>query len=120
MDCIFCKIANKEMEAYKLYEDDTVLVFLDINQDCAGHSLVICKEHYVNLYDIPEDTLNHIMDIARNMGKYLEEKLNCDGITLVQNNGIAQEVKHFHLHIIPKYKKKNKMSIEEVYDTLKR
>ena len=117
---IFCKIINKEIPSYTLYEDEIVLVFLDINPDMNGHSLIIPKKHYLNLYDIDNDTLIHIMDVARKMGKLLEEKLHCDGLTLVQNNGEIQEVKHYHLHLRPQYIKKQKLlPVEDVYNMIK-
>lgn len=120
MDCLFCKIINNEISSYCFYEDDIVKVFLDINQDDAGHYLVICKEHYVDLFDIPNDIRNHIFDVAKKTALVVKEKLDCQGFTLVQNNGIAEDVKHFHLHVIPKYNKKRKMTIEEVYNLIKK
>lgn len=120
MDCLFCKIVNNEISSYCLYEDDIVKVILDINQDDVGHYLVLCKKHYVDLYDIPDDVRSHIFDVAKSTSLMVKEKLNCQGFTLVQNNGIAEDVKHFHLHVIPKYNKKIKMTIEEVYDLIKK
>ena len=116
---IFCKIINGEIPSYKLYEDEQVLVFLDTNPNATGHTLIIPKKHYLDLYDIDNETLTHIMEIARKIGKLLEEKLNTDGLTIAQNNGIAEEVKHYHLHLIPQYKEKQKtLSVEEVYNIL--
>ena len=100
---IFCKIIAGEIPAKKIFEDDIVMVIMDVNPVSDGHCLVIPKVHYQDLYDINAKTLEHILNVARDMSKILMEKLACDGITLVQNNGSVQEVKHFHLHIIPKY-----------------
>ena len=111
-DCLFCKIINNEIPSYTLYEDDIVKVFLDIDPKSNGHSLVIPKKHYQDLYDIDNDTLIHIMNIARDISKKITNKLHCDGITLEENNGICQEVKHFHLHIIPRYKDKIEMDTD--------
>ena len=61
MDCIFCKIINGDIPSYKIYEDDIVIAFLDINPISLGHTLVIPKKHYINLDDIDNNTLNHIM-----------------------------------------------------------
>lgn len=120
MDCIFCKIINNEIPSYKLYEDEIVLCFLDVNPSSNGHTLIIPKKHYKDLDDIDLDTLNHIFKTAKKMKKLLEEKLNIDGITLIQNNGIVQEVKHYHLHLVPKYSNKNKIKdIKEIYEILK-
>lgn len=116
---IFCKIVNGEIPSYTIYEDDIVKVFLDVNPDMNGHTLIIPKKHYLNLYDIDNETLIHIMETARKIGKILEKKLNCNSLTLVQNNGEIQEVKHYHLHLKPQYKNKQKLlPIEEVYDIL--
>ena len=106
---IFCKIVNGEIPSYTLYEDEIVKVFLDVNPDANGHSLVIPKKHYLNLYDIDNETLIHIMDVARKIGKLLEEKLHCSGLTLIQNNGSIQEVKHYHLHLKPQYENKQEL-----------
>lgn len=119
MDCIFCKIINNEIPSYTLYEDDIVKVFLDVNPNHNGHTLIIPKKHYVCLEDIDEETLNYIMKISKQIYNLLKEKLNTDGITLVQNNGLPQVVKHYHLHLIPTYKNETKMTIEEVYNIIK-
>lgn len=119
MDCIFCKIINNEIPSYKLYEDETVLCFLDINPESNGHALIIPKKHYKDLVEIDNDTLIHIMDTARKIKVLLEEKLEIDGLTLIQNNGDVQEVKHYHLHLKPFYKNKmGLMNIEDVYKKL--
>lgn len=112
---IFCKIVNGEIPSKKLYEDDLVMVIMDVNPTSNGHSLVIPRKHYKDLFDIDKEVLNHIMEVAKEMAKILEEKLECEGMTLIQNNGISQEVKHFHLHLVPKYNNSKKMDIEEVF-----
>lgn len=114
---IFCKIIAGEIPGKKVFEDDTVMVIMDVNPVSNGHCLVIPKVHYQDLYDIDIKTLNHILKIARDVSKILIEKLSCDGVTLVQNNGSIQEVKHFHLHLIPKYEGKDKvdLSIDDVF-----
>ena len=114
---IFCKIIAGEIPGKKVFEDDTVMVIMDVNPVSNGHCLIIPKVHYQDLYDIDTKTLNHILSIARDVSKILMEKLSCDGITLVQNNGSVQEVKHFHLHLIPKYEGKDKidLSVDDVF-----
>ncbi len=119
MNCIFCKIINNEIPSSKIYEDDLVIAFLDINPDSLGHTLIVPKKHYQDLDDIDNQTLMHIMDVAKLLKKRITEKLNCDGLTLIQNNGSVQEVKHFHLHLKPSYKIKKDKSLEEVYQLLK-
>ena len=118
MHCIFCKIINKNISSYKIYEDDDIFAFLDINPVNSGHTLIIPKKHILDLMEIDNSVLSKIMDKSRDIAKLLTTKLNADGFTLVQNNGIVQEVKHFHLHVIPKYKNEVKMNIEEVYNQI--
>ena len=119
MECLFCKIIKGEIPSYKVYEDYKVLVFLDIHPDSMGHSLIIPKQHFQDLEDIDMETLCHILKIAQMMKKKLEETLHCTGISLIQNNGTAQEIKHFHLHIKPHYSNKIEVkTIEEVYALL--
>lgn len=116
MDCIFCKIVNGEIPSYTLYEDDIVKVFLDVNPDTNGHTLIVPKKHYTDLFDIDDNTLMHIMNTAKKINQLLSDKLHTDGLTLVQNNGLKQEIKHFHLHLKPQYKNEGKLlSVEEIY-----
>ena len=116
---IFCKIIKGEIPSYAIYEDEIVKVFLDVNPNHNGHTLIVPKEHYENLFDIDEKVLNHILKVSKEIALLLKERLNYDGITLSQNNMYGQEVKHYHLHLIPKYKNEEKLSIEEVYEKLK-
>lgn len=118
-DCIFCKIGSKEIPSKVLYEDDIVISFLDVNPDSNGHALIIPKKHYKDLDDIDEDVLAHILSEAKDIKNLLYEKLHCDGLTLIQNNGECQEIKHFHLHLKPYYKNTKKMSVDEVYNKIK-
>ena len=118
MDCIFCKIIKGEIPSYKIYEDDTVMAFLDINPYNPGHTLIIPKEHTLDINTIDSDILNHIMEVGKNIAKNVCEKLNAPGFTLIQNNGFVQEVKHFHLHMIPKYTNKFEMNLEDVYEKI--
>lgn len=120
MDCIFCKIIKGEIPSYTIYEDEMVKCFLDVHPDSNGHLLIIPKKHFVCLEDIEMTYLTHIMKTAKKMKKILEEKLNCDGVKLIQNNGIVQEVKHYHLHLIPVYENKQELDdIENIYKKLK-
>lgn len=116
---IFCKIIKGEIPSYTLYEDDIVKVFLDVNPNHNGHTLIVPKKHYENFFDIDDDTLHYILKVAKDIAALLKEKLNYDGISLAQNNGLGQEVKHFHLHLIPRYNNETKLSVEEVYNKLK-
>lgn len=119
MNCLFCKIIAGDIPSYTIYEDDVVKCFLDINPDSNGHTLIIPKKHYLDLSEIDNNTLIHIMDVARKLRIKLEEKLDINGLTLIQNNGDVQEIKHFHLHLKPYYNKKQDIiSVEEIYKKL--
>lgn len=116
---IFCKIINNDIPSYTIYEDDVVKVFLDVNPNSTGHCLIVPKEHYQDFFDIDKEVLNHVLETAKVIANRLKERLNCDGITFAQNNGLGQDVKHYHLHLIPKYHNDEELSIEEVYNKLK-
>jgi len=115
MNCIFCKIVNGDIPCYKIYEDEEILAFLDINPVNAGHTLIIPKQHTLDINTIDNNVLMNIINKSRDISVILIDKMNADGFSLTQNNGCAQEVKHFHLHVIPKYNKNNNKSIDEVY-----
>ncbi|MCR4589117.1 MAG: HIT family protein [Lachnospiraceae bacterium] len=104
-NCIFCKIANGEIPSKTLYEDDQFRVILDLGPATKGHALILPKEHYANLYELPDDTAAAAMKLAKKMATQMSRKLGADGLNLVQNNGEAagQTVMHFHLHLIPRY-----------------
>lgn len=119
MDCLFCKIMNKEIDSKIIYEDNSVVAFLDAFPDSVGHTLIVPKEHFECLDDIPNDILYHIMDVSKLLKKRIEERLNCNGLTLIQNNGNIQEIKHYHLHLKPFYENKKELSLEEVFNLLK-
>ena len=108
-NCIFCKIAAGEIPSNTIYEDDSFRVILDLGPATKGHALVLPKNHYADLFEIPEDVLADAAKVAKKVAGTMKEKLSCDGLNLVQNNGEAagQTVKHFHLHLIPRYKDDN-------------
>ena len=105
-DCIFCKIANGSIPSKTIYEDEKFRVILDLGPATKGHALILPKEHYADIYEIPEETIGDEMKLATKMAGLMTHKLGCDGFNIVQNNGEAagQTVKHFHIHLIPRYK----------------
>lgn len=105
MDCIFCKILSGNIPCKKIYEDESVLAFLDITPHTAGHTLIIPKEHHTDILDMDSELLCHIGEVSKIIFNMYKEKLDIVGMTLVQNNGYGQEVKHYHLHLVPRYKK---------------
>lgn len=105
-NCIFCKIANGEIPSKTLYEDDKFRVILDLGPATKGHALILPKEHYADLYELPDETAGEVMKLAKKMAAQMTERLGCEGFNLVQNNGelAGQTVFHFHMHLIPRYK----------------
>lgn len=105
-DCIFCKIAAGEIPSKTIYEDEQFRVIMDISPATKGHALILPKEHYPNLYEIPEEVAADAMKLAKKLAKKMTDALQCDGFNLVQNNGevAGQTVFHFHMHLIPRYK----------------
>jgi len=105
MNCIFCKIAEKEIEAEVLFENEEVISFLDINPVNFGHALVIPRNHYDNFLEVPASELDGLIKTVQNVSSAIKSSLNPDGINLVANNGRAagQSIFHFHFHIIPRF-----------------
>ena len=120
-DCVFCKIINGEIPSYKIYENDNVLSFLSIDPESYGHTLVIPKKHYVNYSDISLEELNHINEVGKIVFDKIKTNLKPDGIRLVQNNGCIQEIKHYHLHLVPVFEidKVGEKNFEEVLKNIK-
>ena len=104
--CIFCKIANGEIPSRTILEDDLFRVILDNGPATKGHALVLPKDHYENLFAMPDELLEKASLTAKKAAVLMREKLGIDGLNLVQNNGEAagQTVHHFHLHVIPRYR----------------
>ena len=104
-DCIFCKLANGVYPTNSIYEDENFNVILDAGPATRGHALILPKQHYANLFELPDDVAGEVMILAKKMATHMKEKLNCDGFNLVQNNGpcAGQTVFHFHFHLIPRY-----------------
>ncbi len=102
--CIFCKIANGDIPADTLYEDEDFRVILDLNPASEGHALILPKDHFADLYEMDEAHLQKVLCVAQKVAKAMTEALHCDGMNLIQNNGEAagQTVRHFHLHLIPR------------------
>ena len=105
-NCIFCKIANGEIPAATLYEDENFRVILDLGPASKGHALILPKLHAANIYEMPDELAGKAMILAKKMAGALTKALNCDGFNIVQNNGeiAGQTVFHFHMHLIPRYK----------------
>ncbi len=107
MSTIFTKIINRDIPADIVYEDDTVLAFLDINPVNKGHTLVVPKGAFENIFDADIVVLGHMMAVAQKISHALVATVGATGVNLHMNNGedAGQEVPHAHLHIIPRFKK---------------
>jgi len=103
-DCIFCKIIEGEIPSNTLYEDEKFKVILDVSPANKGHSLIIPKEHYENIFEIPEALEKEAFSLAKKTAKILMTSGFGEGINILQNNNEAagQTVNHFHIHVIPR------------------
>lgn len=112
-ECIFCKIVKGEIPSYKVWEDENYLAFLDVFPATKGHTLIIPKKHYKDIFEIPKEKLNRINEISKEIANILKEKLNAEGINILNSSGkvAQQDVFHYHLHVIPRYSK-DKFKIE--------
>lgn len=119
-ECIFCKIIEGEIPSKKLYEDDKVIVIMDVNPVVDGHSLIIPKVHVTDFKEMTPELIAHVYSVASEITDMLMDKLGAKGLTLGVNYGETQVVKHFHMHLLPDYTIKEKSrSVDEVYEILK-
>jgi histidine triad (HIT) family protein len=118
MDCIFCKIVNGDIPSYTIYEDDLVKVFLDVNPNSNGHSLIVPKKHIKDIYELDSEIYAYIGKVIILTTNLLRDKLHCQGFHVSNNIGSAQDVKHFHVHVIPVYDESRKKDINEVFDII--
>ena len=102
---IFCKIIDGEIPCHKVYEDDDVIAFLDISQVTRGHTLVVPKKHYDNFLTTPKSVMHKVMDVAQTIGQIEIKMLGAVGVNILTNcyEAAGQTVKHFHVHVIPRY-----------------
>ena len=122
--CVFCKIIKGEIPSKKIYEDDDVLAILDISQATLGHTLVLPKKHYENLFSIENNDYLKVMEKVKMLAKAITSALNASGCNILNNCGelAGQSVMHFHVHIIPRYEnddlkiefKEQSLNLEEI------
>ena len=117
-NCIFCKLANKDIPTNIIYEDEKFTVILDASPATKGHALILPKNHAANIYELPDEDAADIFVLAKKLATKMTEILHCDGFNIVQNNGevAGQTVFHFHMHLIPRYK--NDGNEKLVFDVL--
>ena len=129
--CVFCKIISGEFNSSKIYEDEKVLAILDLSQATYGHTLVMPKEHYENIFELPEDVAGHLFKVVKKICSHYNETIpNIKGINLLNNNGkiAGQTVMHYHMHILPRYENddlgnmtftEHKLDLNKICDELK-
>lgn len=133
MDCIFCKIAQKEIKSYVIDESENFICVLDINPHAPGHSLILPKSHIVNFIEVPKNLSEEMVEFIQRIIKILEKKLNTNSFTIGINEGklAGRAIDHLHIHIIPRFQNDKggsihsvvynppKQSLEEIYKLLK-
>ena len=104
-NCIFCKLANKDIPTNIIYEDDRFTVIMDASPATKGHALILPKNHAANIYELPDEDASAVFVLAKKLATKMTEILHCDGFNIVQNNGevAGQTVFHFHMHLIPRF-----------------
>lgn len=107
MDCIFCKILNGDIPSRKVFENERFIAILDAFPANEGHTLVIPKRHFENIFEIDEETISEAYKIAKNIAEKIKANMGIENINILQNNGATagQSVNHFHIHIIPRIEK---------------
>ena len=127
--CIFCKIIRDEIPSFKVFEDDFALAFLDIAPFVKGHTIVIPKNHYMNLLDFPDEEMKNYFSALKQVTIKLKQSLGADGVNIMQNNfkAAGQIVNHLHFHVMPRWEhdkafpirvKKLELSKEELSEIL--
>ncbi|QWU43581.1 HIT family protein [Bacillus sp. NP247] len=107
MKCLGCKLANEEEPIYKIYEDDYVTCFLDHAPFYAGHTLIVPKQHVVEVDGLDDCVAKAIMDASKLISKAIKLLYKPDGVTICQNGGIFNELTHYHMHVVPRYKERS-------------
>jgi histidine triad (HIT) family protein len=107
MECLGCKLATKEEPVYVVYEDDYVCCILDHAPFNEGHVLILPKEHFYDVEELDDDTTLSIMKASMLISKAIKHLFTPDGITICQNGGIFNELTHYHMHVVPRYKRQS-------------
>jgi len=102
--CIFCQIISGKVQSRKVYEDDKVVALLDINPANPGHVLLLTKEHYSIMPQIPDDEIAHVFMVAKSLSNSMLRSIDAQGTNIIVANGIAagQRAQHFIAHVIPR------------------
>lgn len=117
MHCLGCNLANKSELVFSVFEDEYVCCFLDHNPFNEGHVLIVSKKHYYDVDELDEDTAKSVMKASIIISKAIKKLYNPDGITVSQNGGIFNELKHYHMHVVPRYKNQSFATFYSDYET---
>lgn len=103
-NCVFCEIITGKIDSYKVYENDDVYAFFDNNPINEYHTLVIPKNHYQDIFDIPEEELSAVIKATKKIAELYKEKLGVNNLQIFSNSGVKaqQDVFHFHMHLVPR------------------
>jgi len=114
--CIFCKIVQKQTPSSIVYEDESLLVFVDIRPLNMGHTLIIPKTHCIDIFDIPQELLSQVHKVSKQIALAVKKATNADGISIIQQNGKAagQDIFHIHIHVIPRFEGQKLKSFNEL------
>jgi histidine triad (HIT) family protein len=105
VSCLFCRVVNREVPARLIFEDEISLAFLDHRPVFPGHCLLIPKQHYETLTDLPEDLIGPFFKRAQLLARAVESAMEAHGTFVAMNNRVSQSVPHFHVHIVPRRRK---------------
>ena len=105
-NCKFCQIINRQIPSWIVYENEKVICFLPQKLEVYGHTLIMPKQHYTDLYDIPENVLCELIKVAKKITIAYKEKISATGMNLMHASGVdgQQSVFHFHVHLLPRFK----------------
>ncbi|HEF5710971.1 TPA: HIT family protein [Bacillus cereus] len=107
MECLGCKLANEEEKIYKIYKDNYVTCFLDHAPFYPGHTLIVPKQHVVEVEELDDVVAKSVMDASKLIAKAIKIVYKPDGVTVCQNGGVFNELTHYHMHVVPRYKERS-------------
>lgn len=104
-NCIFCKIVAGEIGSNTVYEDDNFKAIMDIAPSAMGHVIIVAKNHAEDIFEMSEEDLSKALVVARKVARAVKDATGCDGVNILQNNGVAagQTVFHYHIHVVPRF-----------------
>jgi len=116
-NCLFCRITSGESKSWTVFEDGSVKAFLNIYPLTRGHTLIVPKKHYEGVSEIPDQTLRHMISIAKKLTRNYERNLNAQGVCLHSQDHKYKTIKfrHYHLHVIPRYNQNDRYDFSRIW-----